>query len=238
MTTVDRPPTAGTSPPRPMISNFWAKTIMAITGLIFAAFVFVHMYGNLHIYYGAQAFDEYAHWLRTLLEPLLPYSGVLWILRVVLLICLVLHVGCAVLLHVRSRQARGPHRRPGLRRTEAWLARSMLASGVIIGLFVIFHILDLTIGLQPAATDVFTHGAAYANLVASFRRPLVAAFYILAMLVLSAHLAHGIWAAANDLGATGKRLRQVAVIVAGLVALAVCVGNISIPVMVLTGGLQ
>lgn len=237
MTTIHRPPD---SPParRPVISNFWAKTTMAVTGLIFAAFVFVHMYGNLHIYYGAEAFDEYAHWLRTLLEPILPYEGMLWILRVVLLVCLVLHVGCALLLSSRARRARGPHRRRGLRRTESWMARTMLVSGVIILLFIIFHILDLTIGAAPAATDRFAHGAAYANLVASFQRPVVAAFYILAMLVLTSHIAHGIWAAAHDLGATGRRLRQCSVVVAGAVALAICIGNISIPVMVLTGGLR
>lgn len=179
------------------VSNFWAKVMMAVTGLIFTAFVFVHMYGNLHIFQGPDEFDHYAHWLREVLMPLLPYEGLVWILRVVLLACLVLHVGCAVLLIVRARRARGPHRRRGLSGVDSWFARSMPVTGVIILLFVIFHVLDLTLGVQPAATDDFAAGSAYANLVASFQRPLVAGFYVLTMLVLTAHVFHGIWTAAG-----------------------------------------
>src|SRR5690606_28606511 len=75
---------------------------------------------------------HYAHWLREVLMPLLPYEGLLWILRVVLLACLVLHVGCAVLLIVRARRARGPHRRRGLSGVDSRFARSMPVTGVII----------------------------------------------------------------------------------------------------------
>lgn len=217
------------------VSNFWAKVMMAVTGLIFTAFVFVHMYGNLHIFQGPDEFDHYAHWLREVLMPLLPYEGLLWILRVVLLACLVLHVGCAVLLIVRARRARGPHRRRGLSGVDSWFARSMPVTGVIILLFVIFHVLDLTLGVQPAATDDFAAGSAYANLVASFQRPLVAGFYVLTMLVLTVHVFHGIWTAAHDLGATGKRLRQVALWGGGVIAIAICLGNVAIPMLVLAG---
>lgn len=229
----DRTTTA--RPHRVPVSNFWAKVIMAVTGLIFTAFVFVHMYGNLHIFQGQEEFDHYAHWLREVLMPLVPYEGVLWILRVVLLVCLVGHVACAVLLIVRARRARGPHRRRALSGVDAWFARTMPVTGLIILLFVIFHVLDLTLGVQPAATGEFEAGSAYANLIASFQRPLVAGFYILTMVVLTAHVFHGIWTAAHDLGATGKRLRQITVWVAGAVALAICLGNVSIPVLVLAG---
>ncbi|MDO4918792.1 succinate dehydrogenase cytochrome b subunit [Kocuria sp.] len=220
------------------VSNFVAKTTMAVTGLIFVGFVFVHMYGNLHIYRGQEEFDHYAHWLREILMPLVPYEGVLWILRVVLLVSLLLHVGFGILLWSRARRARGAFPRKGLRRPDALLARYMLGTGVVLLLFVVFHVLDLTLGVQPAASGAFERGSAYANLVASFQRPLVAAFYMLTMLVLTAHVAHGTWTAANDLGATGKRLRQVAAWVAGLVAVAICLGNISIPIMVLLGVIQ
>ncbi|CAL8898925.1 succinate dehydrogenase cytochrome b subunit [Kocuria varians] len=220
------------------VSNFAAKTTMALTGLVFVGFVFVHMYGNLHIYRGQEEFDHYAHWLREILMPLLPYEGMLWILRVVLLLSLVLHIGCGVLLWSRARRARGAFPRQGLHRPDALMARYMLGTGVVLLLFVVFHILDLTLGVQPVAAGSFEAGSAYANLVASFQRPLVAAFYMLTMLVLTVHVAHGTWTAANDLGATGKRLRQVAAWVAGLVAVAICLGNISIPVMVLLGVIQ
>lgn len=216
------------------LSNFWAKVIMAVTGIIFAAYVAVHMFGNLKVYQGREYFNEYAEWLREVLTPFLPHEGVLWAFRLVLSVSLVLHVACAVLLAARARRARGPHRRAGLP-LKSFTARTMLVSGIVLLFFVAFHLLDLTIGVQPAAADGFVHGDPYGNLVASFQRPVVALFYVLAMLVLTAHVSHGLWTAAHDLGATGKRLRAVAVWVSGIVAVAILLGNVSIPIAVLLG---
>jgi succinate dehydrogenase cytochrome b subunit len=224
---------------RPWPSTFLCKQVMAVTGLVFGLFVLVHMIGNLKAYLGPQHFDDYALWLRRLLEPLFPYAGVLWTLRVVLLICLLAHVACAVILVGRARGARGPFRRTKLA-FGAFGARSMLVTGVVLLLFVIFHLLDLTTGSRPVASPSFveTTGArsfAYENLVHSFDRPWAAAVYMLAMALLGLHLAHGLWLAVNDLGATGRRTRQVGMITAGAVALAVTVGNLSLPIAVLTG---
>lgn len=98
---------------------------MAVTGWVFALFVAVHMVGNLKAYAGADDYNAYALWLRTAFAPLLPYEGLLWILRVVLLVSLVLHVGAGLLLWVRGRRHRGPHRRRAHRLTAVG-ARSML----------------------------------------------------------------------------------------------------------------
>ncbi|GAA2007709.1 succinate dehydrogenase cytochrome b subunit [Brevibacterium samyangense] len=216
------------------LSNYWAKMIMAVTGLVFVAFVFIHMYGNLHIYFGGEEFDHYAHWLREAFMPVLPYSGLLWILRIVLLGCLVLHVFCALLIAARARRARGRFRRKGLG-MNTFGARSMLVTGIVLLLFVIFHILDLTVPVPPLATDVFVHGEAYANLVASFSRPWASAVYIVAMLVLTVHIAHGVWTAAHDLGVTGKRTRAIFYLAGGIIGLLIAIGNITIPVAVLLG---
>ncbi len=235
-------------------SSSTLKLVMAGTGIVFALFVAVHMVGNLKVYTGVRHFDDYAHWLRTLAEPLLPYEGALWIFRVVLLACLIAHVGAAVLLTSRAHKARGRFRRRGLgtparrsRSSSGWslagivavlrsfTARTMLVSGVVLLLFIVFHILDLTVGARPAGSDSFTPGHAYANLIASFQRPAVAILYLLAMAVLGAHLAHGLWTAVQDLGVTGHRTRQVCVAAGGLLALAVMVGNMTIPVAVWTG---
>ncbi|TDL44380.1 succinate dehydrogenase cytochrome b subunit [Kocuria rosea] len=227
-------------PHRP--SNVTAKLIMAVTGGVFAAYVLVHMIGNLKIYQGAEHFNDYAHWLRTAFEPVLPSEGLLWIVRGVLLLCLVAHVYCSTVLVVRARRARGAHRRRGLGR-EAFTARTMPATGVILLLFVVFHVLDLTLGAQPVAPGDFraataTSSDAYANLVASFARPPVALFYVLAMLALAAHLVHGIVSMVVDLGiAGGPRFWRVLRLVALVTGLGVALGNITIPVAVLTGGL-
>ena len=93
----------------------------------------------------------------------------------------------------------------------------------------------VTTGTQPAATDEFVAGEAYANIVASFQRPAVAAFYILAIGTLTLHLAHGLWSVVNDLGATGRRLRATGAALAGGLGLLILLGNLVIPVAVLTG---
>ena len=223
--------------PRP--SNLACKLVMAGTGTVFALFVVVHMVGNLKVYTGPEHFNAYAHWLRTLLEPLLPYEGVLWFLRVVLALCLLGHLWCALVLRRRARRARGSFRRnrPDWR---SFSARSMPVTGIVLLLFIVFHLLDLTTGTRPAAISSYTpttasSSLAYENLVASFDRPRVSAFYVLAMVVLGMHLAHGLWAVVNDLGVTGHRVRRFAVVASGAVAAVVFVANASIPMAVLLG---
>jgi succinate dehydrogenase / fumarate reductase, cytochrome b subunit len=221
------------------VSTVACKVIMAVTGVLFALFVTVHMIGNLKVYTGPAHFDDYAHWLRTVLEPLLPYEGLLWIVRVVLGVALVTHVGCAVVLSRRARRARGAFRRKGLG-YRSFPARTMPVTGIVLLAFIAFHLLDLTTGTAPVATTGYaaatgSRSFAYENLVASFDRPLVSAFYMIAMVTLGLHLAHGLWSAVNDLGATGHRVRQVGATVGGGLAVVVFVGNASIPVAVLTG---
>jgi succinate dehydrogenase / fumarate reductase, cytochrome b subunit len=236
-TVADRP--AKAAPARRGLSDFACKQVMAVTGIVFGLFVLFHMLGNLKAYLGPEEFDSYAVWLRHMLEPLAPYSSVLWVIRVALLGCLVGHVTCATTLFFRARAARGPFRRKGLP-LRSFAARTMPVTGVVLLLFIIFHILDLTTGTRPVASPEYAHmtatrSLAYGNLVHSFERPWVSAFYIFAMLVLGLHLSHGLWLAVNDLGATGHRVRQVSLAVAGIVAIAVMAGNTSLPIAVLTG---
>ena len=199
---------------RPSAPSWALKLIMAITGIIFGLFVFVHMIGNLKIFLpdtdGVNHLNEYAAFLREFGEPMLPYGSFLWAFRIVLLVCLIAHIYSAFALHGRGQKSRGKFRRSGLMGgLNSFSARTMLVTGIVLLLFIIFHLLDLTIGAQPAATAAFEHGEAYANVLASFSRPIVAIFYILAMVILFFHLSHGLWTAVSDLGITGKRWRAV-----------------------------
>lgn len=223
---------------RPRPSTHACKLIMAVTGVVFVVFVVVHLIGNLKVYAGAEDFDSYALWLRHALSPLLPYEGLLWILRVVLGVCLLLHVCCAVILWLRARAARGRHRAP--LRARSVTARSMPLTGIALLAFVVFHILDLTTG--QVAADGFRHGTAeasyaYANLVAGFERPAVSIAYLVAMMALAAHVAHGIWMSAHDLGVTGRRTRAGIKTIGRVTAFGLLIGNASIPVAVLAGAL-
>ena len=220
---------------RPKFPSWALKLIMAVTGLIFGLYVIVHMVGNMKIFMGEQDFNAYAAFLRTVGYPAIPNEGVLWIFRIVLLVSVILHVYGAFALHGRARQSRGKFRRQGM--VGGWntfTARTMIITGVVLLAFIIFHILDLTVG-AAVAPENFVHGEAYANLVASFSRPLVAIWYIIAQLALLLHLSHGLWTATSDLGITGARWRKVMLFLSGLIPLLVVVGNIAIPVAVLTG---
>lgn len=228
---------------RPAYPTWAIKLTMAITGIIFGGFVLIHMIGNLKVFLpahdGVHHIDEYGEWLREVGAPLVPHGTVLWIFRLVLLVCLVLHIYGAVAIVGRAHQSRGKFRRTNLMGgLHSFTTRTMIITGIILLLFILFHIADLTLGVQPAATEAFEHGAIYANLIASFSRWPVAIFYIVAMVILFLHLSHGLWVAVSDLGITGHRTRAILLVVAYLVPAAVMVGNISIPLAIACGWLQ
>lgn len=214
----------------------WAlKLVMAVTGVLFGLFVTVHMIGNLKIFTGEGDFNAYAAFLRSMGAPVVPHEGVLWIFRIVLLVAIILHVYGAFALYGRARQSRGKFRREGM--VSSWntfTARSMIITGVVLLAFIVFHLLDLTIG-AAVSPEAFEHGKAYANVIASFSRPAVVIWYIIAQLALLMHLSHGLWTATSDLGITGRRWRKVLLFLSGLIPLLVVVGNIFIPIAVLTG---
>jgi len=223
---------ATTSPPRP--PSWVLKVVMAVTGVMFVGFLLFHMAGNLKVFLGPEEFNHYAEWLRTLFNPLMPGESFLWVFRIVMITAFVAHIYSGTTLFVRGRRARGAHRRRAMP-AKRWSARSMLMTGAIILCFVIFHLLDMTIGATAATADEFTKGDAYGNLVASFERPAVALFYGLTMLLIAIHLAHGLWSVVNDLGATGHRTRQVGLLLAGVLAVVIALGNMTIPLAVQLG---
>lgn len=218
----------------------WAlKTTMAVSGAVWAAFVAIHLFGNVKVFQCPDAFNTYAAWLRSAFYPLLPKESVLWTMRVVLAAALVVHVAAAALLWARGRRARGPFR-ARIRGTRSWGAWLMPVTGIVLLAFIFGHVLDLTIGLAPIAPQDFTHPAdgatdAYGNLVASFQRPLAAWSYVAVMLLLATHVAKGFTTMAVDLGVLGRRWRAAFLVVGALLAVAILLGNATIPVLVQLG---
>ena len=215
-------------------STIFLKLLMATSGLIFAAFVLLHMYGNLKAFAGHDAFNEYAEHLRTMGTPILPRSGALWIIRVVLVVALVVHVYAAATLWRRARKAR-PVRYQVKKHTGAIFAsRLMRWGGVTILLFVIWHLLNFTVGkvnVQGGATN-----DPYNLLVDTFDAWWLTLIYLVAMAMLGAHLHHGTWSALQTLGLTGSaRSRALAKRFAFVVAVVVTVGFSIVPVFVLAG---
>lgn len=237
---VGPPPKAGRRR-NPHRAPSWAlKTTMAATGALWVIFVAIHLFGNLKVFQGAEAFDGYAAWLRVAFYPLLPKEFLLWALRIALLVSLVAHVTCAAIIWWRARRARGPHRAriKGIRSWGSWL---MPLTGVVILVFIVIHLLDLTLGFAPTASTAFEHPSpdgtshAYENLVASFTRPLMAWFYAAVMVLLSIHIAKGTTTMAADLGVMGKRWRATTLVVGALLAVAILFGNAAIPILVQFG---
>jgi succinate dehydrogenase / fumarate reductase cytochrome b subunit len=240
---------ATSPPPRPQ--TWVLKVIMATTGSIFVLFLLFHLAGNLKVYLPDDPqghFNEYAHWLRTLLNPLLPGSTFLWAFRAVMALALCLHVYSGLTLWIRAHRLRGRHARKVHATKHHLTGRTMLWSGLIILCFIIFHLLDLTIGRVVDSKEFSTRPTytleggevvadAYSNLVHSFQRPSVAVFYVVVMVVIAFHLSHGIWSIINDFGATAHRTRLVFLFLADLVALIIVIGNASIPLAVLAGGI-
>ncbi len=211
------------------------KTVMAITGIVLLGFVFVHMVGNLKVYYndGGEHLNAYGEWLRTVGSPVLPHKTVLWAFRSAIILSVGLHLHAAVTLTLLNRRARPVGYKGGRDYIAAdYAARTMRWSGVLIGAFLLFHLMDLTWGnVHPD----FQGGKPFENLVASFEQWPVAAVYIAANLLLGLHLFHGAWSLFQSLGLNHQRFNHWRRGFAVLFAAVIVLGNISIPIAVLAG---
>jgi succinate dehydrogenase / fumarate reductase cytochrome b subunit len=224
------------------IGNFYRsaigkKAVMAVTGLILFGWIFLHMIGNLKVYLGAEHMNEYAHFLKHMLTPAVPEMGMLWLSRIVLLVAVIFHIHSAYALTMMNREARpiGYQNRDFVKASYA--SRTMRWGGVIILLFVIYHILHFTTG---QAHPNFSRDAAgnvdvYRNFVTGFSVWWVSAIYIIANLALGLHLYHGVWAMFGSLGLTNRRFEAWRRNFATVFALLITLGNVSFPLAVLTG---
>nr|WP_247657244.1 succinate dehydrogenase cytochrome b subunit [Micromonospora sp. U56] len=207
---------------------------MAVTGILLVLFLVVHMLGNLKIFTGETSFDHYAHWLRDIGAPLLPHTWYLWIQRTVLTVAVVAHIVAATVLARRARAARPVKYAHRKKIQGSYAARTMRWGGVIILLFVIYHILDLTTGHLNPQGDASNP---YGNVVTDFapERWYVTLFYTLAIVTVGFHLRHGIFSALRSLGQQtpeGERRNRA---IALVVAVGLCVGYLVVPFAVLTG---
>jgi succinate dehydrogenase / fumarate reductase cytochrome b subunit len=207
---------------------------MAVTGIIMVLFLIAHMLGNLKIFTGAEAFNHYAHWLRDLGTPLLPYGWYLWLQRAGLVVALLAHIGSATVLTMRARAARPvayAHRR---KIHVNYAARTMRWGGVIILLFVIYHILDLTTGTVNPVGD---STRPYSNVAADFapERWYVTLFYTLAVVALGFHLRHGAFSALRSLGQQNPKGEARGRVIALIFAVGLTAGYLVVPFAVLTG---
>jgi succinate dehydrogenase / fumarate reductase cytochrome b subunit len=203
------------------------KVVMGVTGIIGIAFVILHSLGNLLIFQGSTALNAYSHFLKSSAE-------LLWALRVTLIVALILHVIAAAQLTRQSRAARptGYVKRESQVATVA--SRTMRWGGVLLLIFIVFHILHFTTGtIRP--TGAFSHEDVYSNVVGSFRIWWVALFYVVAMIALGFHLFHGAWSSIRSIGVSQPSPRPLHRRLSLLIAILVWAAFTSVPVAVFTG---
>ncbi len=246
--TLSRGPVTGTAVGRaakrkPFLLDLYStavgkKYVMAITGILLIGFVVAHMVGNLKAFQGETssgvwALDTYGEWLRRLAYPAVPKNGVLWIMRVGLIVAVLLHIHAAYGLTMVNRHAR-PVKYQSARdyQVATFASRTMRWTGIIVALFILWHLADFTLGwVNPD----FVYGEVHRNLVASFERVPVAIFYIVANIALGIHLFHGIWSLFQSMGWNNPRFNQWRRHIATAIATIVVVGNVSFPIAVLAG---
>lgn len=207
------------------------KVLMAVTGFILFGYVLVHMLANLQIYLppradGVRPIDAYSAFLHSM-PPLL------WSARVVLLAAVILHILAAVQLWWLNKfeaRERGYVKYEPI--ASNYASRTMVWSGPIIFFYVIYHLLDFTLGtVNPS----YQAGHVYHNVVASFQHPVVAGFYIVANAALAFHLYHGVWSMCQTVGLAHPRYTPWLKRASAVFAIAVGSGFCSIPIAVLAG---
>jgi succinate dehydrogenase / fumarate reductase cytochrome b subunit len=215
-------------------STIGKKVIMAVTGLIGIGFLILHVAGNLEAFSGQAKLNAYSAMLHG------PLSEALWVLRVVLVAAVVLHVTMAYQLTRRTAAARPieyQHREP---QVSTLAARTMTWGGVLLLVFIVFHILHFTTetfdpGHAAGMTDIHGDHDIYGNIAASFHVWWVAAFYIVAMMALGLHLYHGAWSSIRTLGYAKPSDHPLHRRVALIVAVAIWLGFTLLPVGVIAG---
>jgi succinate dehydrogenase / fumarate reductase cytochrome b subunit len=215
-------------------STIALKMLMAVSGIIFILFVLLHMYGNLKAFAGHDAYNEYAEHLRTIGEPMLPHTGLLWLIRAALVVSLAVHVYAAVALWHRAGKARTVKYQVKKNAASSFSSRFMRWGGLTLLVFIVWHLLNFTIGkvnVSGGATN-----DPYNLLVDSFDVWWLTLIYLVAMAALGLHLHHGVWSAAQTLGLTNNaKARRNAKTLGWIVAVVIAGGFSLVPVFVLAG---
>jgi len=210
-----------------LTSSIGRKWIMAVTGMLLFGFVLGHMTGNLLVYLGPEALNEYGDFLREFL-----HGAGLWIARAGLLAAVGLHIWAAISLTIENNAARPTGYRRAHHEASTYASRTMIWGGPILALFIVFHLLHFTTG---QAHPSFVHGDVYHNVIVGFSNPVVVGVYVVAMLALGLHLYHGVWSMLQTMGLNHPRYNAMRKTAATAFAAVIVIGNVSMPVAVLAG---
>ncbi|TFV86347.1 succinate dehydrogenase cytochrome b subunit [Blastococcus sp. CT_GayMR20] len=220
------------TPKEAKTSSVFKKVVMAVSGIVMLLYLVAHVVGNLKVFAGRESFNSYSEWIRTVGEPAVPHQTVLTIVRIVLLVAVIAHFWAAVSLWRQAKRARPQAYVTKKSVAQSYASRTMRWGGVIVLLFIVWHILDLTVGaVNPDGGDT----TPYDRLVASFSNPFITAFYVLALILLGMHLRHGIWSATQTLGQSNRRRERTVNAFALVFSTVLIAGFLIVPFSVLFG---
>ncbi len=212
-------------------TSIGSKLVVAATGLLLLGFLLVHMIGNLKILQGPEALNDYATWLQG--HPLL------WVFRIGLLGLFGLHIVLAGRLAYESRAARPEGYRVSHRTRSTLFSRNMLATGLLVLGFLIYHLLHLTLGVtgpdMASLLDARGRVDVYARVITSFRDPLITALYLAAMALLGFHLTHAIGSLLQTLGFNHESYQPLIQVLSPLLAWVLALGFATVPLLVQLG---
>lgn len=207
-------------------SSVGKKVVMAVTGIIWVAYLLTHMLANLLVFQGPAKINAYSAFLHGT-------GGALWGARLVLIAALVIHVIAAAELAGRRHEARPDRYAAGrASHTSTLAARTIRWGGALILVFLVYHILHFTVG---SAHSSFVEGDPYHNVAAGFRHPAVVLVYLVAMAVVGLHLYHGVWSSGRSLGVSPPSPRPLKRSLALVLAVLVWLGFSIIPIAVYAG---
>lgn len=208
---------------------------MAVSGILLFGFIIAHLLGNLQIFEGPEKINSYAKFLRSI-------PGPLWTARIGLIAIVLVHIVSAFKLTAKNRAARPEPYAYKTTVQAPWASLHMFDTGMLVLLFILFHLAHYTFGLvQPQfahLTDAAGNPDVYTMVINGFRNPWYAAFYILAMCGIGFHLSHGIYSFFQTLGVTHAVVMPAVKRAAPLIGWAIAAAYIAIPVSVLAGVLK
>lgn len=212
-------------------SSIGKKLITGISGLALVTFVIVHMVGNLILLVSANDYNQYGHHL----EQLGPF---LWLIELILLGFVVFHAAIGVQIFLGRLRARSQgyasYTSAGAPSYQTLSSRTMIISGLILGSFLVWHLLTFKFGVR-----YFTPGSDVRDLarlvIEKFHHPLYAFGYSGVMVMLASHLRHGIWSAFQSLGALTAAVRPMAYTVSFALAMGIALGFIVLPLGIYFG---
>lgn len=226
--------TVATKKRRAWTTGVFVKQLMALSGLFFVFFLLFHSYGNLKMFLGPEAYNGYAYWLREdAFVPIFPHGAFIWVFRVVMLVLILVHVLAAMDVWVRSKKARKVGYVVKKSAVDAYAARTMRFTGVLLIFGIVFHILQFTtLTIQTGFTAADTP---YERMIGAFQSPWVFLAYLVFVTLVTAHVGHGFWSAFQTMGWVRKDTRKFMLVLSGVIAGLIFVMFMITPLAILTG---